>query len=93
MSVCAKILCGNCGYEFLAYSWSDSENPKAFDCPKCFTSMDEEMKQQVFHAMNAVRDINQHFRKYHLERKEPLFVVSVEGIPIHNLLWMKTGKE
>lgn len=73
----AKIHCHTCGKDFDIYFTGTN---KLDFCPHCGAIIDETMRKAIFDSMGYVQDTNQHFYKYHLERKEPMFTISVEGL-------------
>lgn len=42
------------------------------------------MWEKIVDAMSTVHDVNYHFRRYHDERQEDLFGVSVENVHVPN---------
>lgn len=84
MSTTAKILCKNCDNHFEIY-WNAM--PSQIKCPHCLSEMSENMVKQVRNAIGTVHDVNAHFRKYHSEREESLFEVSIQEIyvPTHKV--------
>lgn len=75
----AKVYCHSCGKEFSIH-WIGLSRDSINMCPHCGAEIDETMRDSIVDAMAAVMDTNQHSYKYHLERREPLFTVSVLGI-------------
>lgn len=73
----AKIHCHSCIKDFDIYF--NGTNKLDF-CPHCGAIIDETMRKAIFDSMGQVQDTNQHFYKYYLERKEPMFTISVEGL-------------
>lgn len=78
MSTTAKILCKNCENQFHVYWNNLKSEEEQLRCPHCLTVMDEKMSRDVINALATVHDLNYHFQKYHSERGEPLFSVSIE---------------
>jgi len=73
----AKIHCHSCRKEFELY-WTGLS--KVDHCPHCGSAIDEIMWNSIVSSMAQVQDTNHHFYKYHLERKEPMFTISVDGL-------------
>ncbi|WP_034438075.1 hypothetical protein [Clostridium ihumii] len=78
MSVQAKIHCINCDNDYYVYERNLSRN-QIMNCPHCDCVMDETMWHSICDAIGSVMDINYHFLKYHNERNEDLFQVSIEN--------------
>lgn len=81
MSTQAKIHCHNCGNDYYVY-WSEMNKQHIVNCPHCDAKMDAKMWEHIIDAMGTVNDLNYHFRKYHEERSEDLFSVSIESIDV-----------
>lgn len=78
MSTQAKIHCFNCNADYYIY-WDGISKDKIIDCPHCDATIDEHMWEQIVNAMGSVHDVNYHFAKYHGERNEDFFQISIEN--------------
>ncbi|MGX4600286.1 hypothetical protein [Faecalimicrobium sp. JNUCC 81] len=78
MSTQAKIHCFNCNCNYYVY-WSGISRDKIISCPHCDAEIDDKMWNMIINALGTVNDVNYHFRKYHDERSEDLFEVSIEN--------------
>ncbi|KIN81951.1 hypothetical protein [Clostridium botulinum] len=77
MSTQAKIHCMNCDCDYYIY-WNKISKDQIISCPHCDSEIDQTMWDMIIHAMGALHDVNYHFLKYHNERNEDLFQVSIE---------------
>ncbi|MFL0165258.1 hypothetical protein [Candidatus Clostridium helianthi] len=73
----AKIHCHSCGKDFNIY-WVGLN--KIDSCPHCNADIDETMWESILKSIAQVQQTNQDFYKYNLERKEPMFTISIEGL-------------
>ncbi|MCU7201452.1 hypothetical protein [Turicibacter sanguinis] len=81
MSTQAKIHCFNCDAIYTVY-WSGISKNHVINCPHCDAKIDEHMWNELINAMGTLNDVNAHFRKYHNERGEDLFEVSLENFHV-----------
>lgn len=81
MSTQAKIHCFNCDSTYYVY-WDGINRDKIISCPHCDAEIDKKMWKKIVNAMGTVNDLNYHFRKYHDERNEDLFEVSIENVHV-----------
>lgn len=83
MSVKIKLHCKTCGNSYELYSTNVENGGKLrFDCPYCFAEIDQTMSKMLLHAALVLDEVNIEFLKYHQQRKEPLFVASLEGLEV-----------
>ena len=75
-----RIHCFTCNKEYLLNSEDISTND-IHNCPHCNAKIDKQMWDMIIHAMNTINDVNGHFKKYHNERQENLFSISIENKP------------
>lgn len=73
----ARIYCHSCKKDFDIYFTGLS---RVECCHNCGAKIDETMWKSIFESIAHVQDTNQHFYKYNLERNEPMFTISVEGL-------------
>lgn len=73
----AKIYCHGCKKEFEIYHTGLS---RVNFCPHCGAGIDDTMWESIVSSINQVQQTNQDFYKYNLERNEPMFTISVEGL-------------
>ena len=76
MKIQAKIHCCQCNSDYQVYLQS-LQHDSPIHCPNCGAIMDTDMWNRVVNATYAVNDVNNHFQKYHSEREENLFYLSV----------------
>lgn len=81
MSLQCTIHCYNCNNDYHLYS-RQIQHDKPVDCPHCFTKIDETVWNDLVNAVLSLDEVNYHFRKYHAERHEPLFDVSMKNIHV-----------
>lgn len=81
MSTQAKIHCFNCDGTYHVY-WSGISKENIVNCPHCDATIDEIMWHRIVNALGTLNDVNYHFRKYHDERGEDLFEVSLENFHV-----------
>jgi DNA-directed RNA polymerase subunit RPC12/RpoP len=79
MATRADLKCENCGHTFQVF-WNRFEKQLPLECPYCSKEIDETMTEMIKNALGSVWEVNYHFRKYHGERNEPLFTVSVTDV-------------
>ncbi|WP_103108433.1 hypothetical protein [Brevibacillus reuszeri] len=77
----AVIRCGSCGYEYSSFGSSPLRDGKSLDCPSCLREMEHQMKSKLIAIMGELDDLNRDFRKYAIEREEPVFQVSIGFVP------------
>lgn len=81
MATQAKIHCFNCDHDYFVY-WFGISRDKIINCPHCDATMDSTMWNQIVDSLGTVHDTNYHFMKYHHERNEDLFEVSIENVHV-----------
>lgn len=72
-----KIKCHRCGNSFHLYNRDMSHEEKPPYCPHCLVSMDKTQWERLVDAYFAFAEVNKNFRKYHMDRGEPLFQVEL----------------
>lgn len=80
LSTRCKIHCCKCGNDF--YIYRNTMLLEQLQCPHCLTKMDETMSHSVQSAINTVDEINRDFIKYHDDRNDPQFVISVDSVSL-----------
>ena len=73
----AKIHCHKCNHDYYVYR-SNLQHNVPVNCPNCDSKIDDMMWNMLVDAALTVDEVNYHFRKYHSERNEDLFCLSVE---------------
>ena len=81
MSTQCKIHCYNCDNDYYVYS-RGLRRDNIMDCPHCDAKMDDTMRGMIVDAILSVDEANRHFIKYHEERHEDLFGISIENINV-----------
>jgi DNA-directed RNA polymerase subunit RPC12/RpoP len=79
MATRADITCKNCDNTFQVF-WHEFTKQLPLSCPYCSKEIDETMTEMLKRALGTTWEVNYHFRKYHEERNEPLFVVNISDV-------------
>lgn len=81
----AHLTCGQCNNDF---PLNLNVKPESITCPFCQSDVEDNMIEDIYRAALSVWDLNYHFRKYHSERNENLFELSVKekevSLPVDN---------
>lgn len=72
-----KVKCHRCGNSFHLYNRDMSSEEKPPHCPHCLTPMDKTQWERLVDAYFTFAEVNKNFRKYHMDRREPLFQVEL----------------
>lgn len=81
MSTQCRIHCFNCDKDYYVYE-RGIDFKQIVDCPHCDAKMDSIMWKKVVEAILTTSEANTHFVKYHSERGEDLFGISVENVHV-----------
>lgn len=72
-----KVKCHRCGNSFHLYNRDMSYDERPPHCPHCLVSMDKMQWERLVDAYFTFAEVNKNFRKYHMDRGEPLFQVEL----------------
>ena len=68
-----KIKCHRCGNSFVLYNKDMNYSEKPPYCPHCLVRMNDKQWERLIDAYFTFSEVNKNFRKYHMDRGEPLF--------------------
>lgn len=72
-----KVKCHRCGNCFHLYNRDMVHGEKPSYCPHCLVPMDKTQWDRLIDAYFTFAEVNKDFRKYHMDRGEPLFQVEL----------------
>lgn len=74
-----KVHCFYCKGKFELYSRNMDHDERPPMCPHCLTRMDKTQWERLIDAYFTFAEVNKNFRKYHMDRAEPLFQVELRS--------------
>lgn len=72
-----KVKCHRCGNSFHLYNRDMAHGDRSPHCPHCLVPMDKTQWERLIDAYFTFAEVNKDFRKYHMDRGEPLFQVEL----------------
>lgn len=72
-----KVKCHRCGNSFHLYNRDMNYEERPPMCPHCLIRMDKMQWERLIDAYFTFAEVNKNFRKYHMDRGEPLFQVEL----------------
>lgn len=72
-----NVKCYRCGNSFHLYNRDINHGEKSPMCPHCLVRMDKTQWELLINAYFTFAEVNINFRKYHMDRGEPLFQVEL----------------
>lgn len=72
-----KVKCHRCSNSFHLYNRDMVHGEKPPYCPHCLVLMDKTQWERLIDAYFTFAEVNKDFRKFHMDRGEPLFQVEL----------------